>query len=89
MFCPYAAIYKGIFTIIANIMQAINIVLEMFSSVRTRREVRCTITRAAIGNCVVGMCSYTMYVRSYILYVWELRSTWDGAVHFLRTPDER
>lgn len=41
---------------IANIMLAINIVLEMFSSIRTRREVRCSITRAVIGNCVVGMC---------------------------------
>lgn len=50
---------------IANIMLVINIVLEMFSSIRTRREVRCSITRAVIGNCVVGMC-FIYAVLTYI-----------------------
>lgn len=49
-----------------SIMQVINIVLVMFSSIRTRREVRCTITRAAIGNRGVGMCSCTIYLYFYV-----------------------
>lgn len=66
-------------------MLAINIVLELFSGIRTRREVRCTVTCAAIGNSGVGMC-----LAAYrALHVWVLRSAWDGAVHFLRAWDER
>lgn len=48
---------------------------------------RCTVTCAAIGNSVLGMCFSR--AQSNPTRVWVLRSAWDGAVHFLRARDER
>jgi hypothetical protein len=67
-------------------MPAINVVLKLFSGIRTRREVKCTVTCAAIGNSVVSVfCSCTVYVNVCGCCV--RRGT--GQCIFLRARDER
>lgn len=57
-------------------MLATNIVLRLYQRVRTRREVRCTITRFWTGN------SLLVHVVVYCTAVWVVRSAWDGALQF-------